>query len=156
MGRDGTPVPSANGAPTTDISLLPVRRSLSIHTQKGEVDRGNEQEKSDKVVPVQLFALKKDGDKHGENRKRYHLLNDLELQQAERPAIVGKADAVGRNHKHILKQCDSPREENHNNQRPVRTHTHLLQLKVSVPSKGHHDVAHQQQCQCGYTSPVQS
>ena len=80
----------------------------SVNLEEGEVDRGNEEEEGDEVVPMQLFALEKEGDEDGENGKRYNLLQHLELHETERPSVARIADAVGWYHEEVLKQGNAP------------------------------------------------
>ena len=116
----------------------------SVNLKEREVDCGDEQEESHKVVPVQLLVLEKDSDKDGEDGECDDLLNDLELHERERSSVLDIADAVGRHHKHILKQGDAPREEDDPDQWPVSADALGLQFEVSIPCERHDDVAHDQ------------
>lgn len=106
------------------------------------------------MVPVQVFVLEEHRHEDGEHRERYDLLYHLELDEREWASILGKPDAVGWHHEQVLEKGDAPREEDDHNEWPMGANSHLLQFQVAVPSKRHHGVAEQQQCQCDNYSPV--
>ena len=89
------------------------------------------------MVPMKGLALEHEGHDDGEHHQRHHLLNDLELDEVERPAIVNNAKAVGRHLAHILKQGDAPRKKDDRYQGPILANARLLQLEMPVPGKGH-------------------
>ena len=84
------------------------------------------------------FEDKKDDD--GENRQGDDLLDDLELDEVERPAVLGIADAVGGDGEAILEECDSPREQDDQDERPARRYLHFTQFQMPVPCECHEDV----------------
>ena len=60
------------------------------------------------MVPMELFVLEDKVGDDGEYNQRDALLNDLELDKVERPAIIDKADAVGRHLTAVLKKGYHP------------------------------------------------
>lgn len=60
------------------------------------------------MVPMELFVLEDKVGDDGEYNQRDALLNDLELDKVERPAIIDKADAVGRNLAAVLEEGNHP------------------------------------------------
>lgn len=60
------------------------------------------------MVPMELFVLEDKVGDDGEYYQRDALLNDLELDKVERPAIIDKADAVGRNLAAVLEEGNHP------------------------------------------------
>jgi len=48
------------------------------------------------MVPVQLLVLEEEVGNYGKHYQRDALLNNLELNQIERTAVVDKTDTVGR------------------------------------------------------------
>lgn len=147
-------VPSSQVVIWNHPKLLLLTASVSVHLKEREIHSGDKQEESHKVIPVQMFVFEKDGHKDGEDCERDHLLDDLELHEAEWPTILRIPDSVGWHHKQILKQGNTPREQDDNNQWPVCTDALALQFEVSIPCEGHDNVAHNEQRQCGNSGPV--
>ena len=87
-----------------------------------------------------------------EHRKRNRFLDNLQLHQAEGPAVDAAADAVCRDHKAVFKEGEPPRSENHKNQRPVGADVHFLEFKVAVPSERHENVGTAEKKNCKNTS----
>ena len=63
--------------------------------QEGEEDGEDEAGKSDEVVPVDGLPFEDEEDDNREDREGNDLLDDLELDEIERTAVLGVADAVG-------------------------------------------------------------
>lgn len=78
------------------------------------------------MVPRKVFALKKEGDDDGEHDERDDFLNHLELDEAERTAVVEQSHAVSGHLAHIFEERNTPREENDHDERPVGADTVLL------------------------------
>ena len=97
------------------------------------------------MVPMQVVALKHNVRDDGENGQRNTFLNDFQLHERERTAVVDEADAVGWHLAAILEKGDGPRETDDGNQRPVVADARLLQTKVAVPREGHKNVAENEQ-----------
>lgn len=77
----------------------------------------------------------------GEDRQRDTFLNNFQLNQIERSAVTGKADAVGRNLTAVFEESDAPRESDNTNQGPVAGRASLLQFQMPIPGKCHEDIA---------------
>ena len=109
--------------------------------QEREEDCADDQHEGHDVVPLECFSAEH-GDSHGgEHRDGNGLLDDLQLHEAEGPAVDAAPDVVGGNHEEVFDEGDTPAGENHEDQRPVGADVHLLQLEVAVPGKGHEEVA---------------
>ena len=67
------------------------------------------------MVPVQMGALKHDVGNDAEDSQRDTLLNDLQLYQVKRPAILDESHAIGRNLTAVLEEGNEPREGNNAN-----------------------------------------
>jgi len=90
---------------------------------------------------VQLLALEEDVCYDAKYYQGDDFLNDLELHQVERTAIIDEADSIGGYKEAVLYACNHPREAYDGNQRPVGRNAGLVEFKVSVPCKRHKDVA---------------
>ena len=97
------------------------------------------------MVPMQVVALKHNVCDDGENGQRNTFLNDFQLNEGERTAVVDEAETVGWHLAAIFEKGDGPRETDDGNQRPVVADTRLLQTKVTVPREGHKNVAENEQ-----------
>ena len=87
-----------------------------------------------------------------EHCKRNRFLDNLQLHQAEGPAVDAATDVVGGNHETVLQECNAPRGKNHENQRPVGADVHFFELEVAVPSECHKDVGTAEKKNCKNTS----
>ena len=75
---------------------------------KDKIDGSDKTEGCRRMVPMELFVLEDKVGDDGEYYQRDALLNDLELDKVERPAIIDKADAVGRNLAAVLEEGNHP------------------------------------------------
>ena len=100
------------------------------------------------MVPMELLPLEDDVGDDAEDNKRDDFLDDLQLHQRERSAIVDEADTVCWYEEAILNAGDAPREKYHGVKRPVGGDTGLIELQMSVPGKCHKDIAANQQQNC--------
>ena len=112
---------------------------------KDEIDGANDEQEGQNVVPMQVVALKHNVRDDGENGQRNTFLNDFQLHERERAAVVDEAETVGGHLAAIFEKGDGPREADDGNQRPVVADARLLQTKVAVPRKGHKNVAENEQ-----------
>ena len=119
------------------------KRPILFH--KNEIDGANDEQEGQNVVPMQVVALKHNVRDDGENGQRNTFLNDFQLHERERTAVVDEAETVGRHLAAILEKGDGPREADDGNQRPVVADARLLQTKVAVPREGHKNVAENEQ-----------
>lgn len=78
------------------------------------------------MVPRKVFSLKEDGDDDGEDDERYDFLNHLELDEAERTAVIEQTHAIGGHLTHVFEERNAPRKENDDDKRPVGANTVLL------------------------------
>lgn len=97
------------------------------------------------MIPMQLFPLKHHASNYGEHRQGDNLLNHFQLDEGERTSIAYKTNLVGRYLQRVFEESDCPREGNDANQRPVVGDVHLLQFEMSIPCKGHKDIAADEQ-----------
>ena len=96
---------------------------------KREEGRGDQEASGDGVIPAQVRTEIVSGE-DAEDRERDDLLNHLELHGSE----AAVADAVGGHLKAILKEGDTPADQN---DLPKRL---LAVFQVTVPGEGHEDV----------------
>ena len=92
------------------IFNLPNNSSL-LH--KHEIDRADDQEEGEDVIPMQILALKEDIGDDGKYTETDALLDDLELNEIERTTIADETQSVGWHLTAILEEGDEPRKENH-------------------------------------------
>ena len=78
--------------------------------QEGEEDCEDEAGESDEVVPVDGLSLEDEEDDNGEDREGDDFLDDLELDEIERAAVLGVADAVGGDGQAVLEESYAPRK----------------------------------------------
>ena len=89
----------------SSIFNLPNNSSL-LH--KHEIDRADNQEEGEDVIPMQILTLKEDVGDDGEDTETDALLYDLELNEIERTAIAIESHTVGRHLTAILKERYAP------------------------------------------------
>lgn len=70
-------------------------RQLPILLHKDEIDGANDEQEGQNMVPMQVVALKHNVRDDGENGQRNTFLNDFQLHERERTAVVDEAEAVG-------------------------------------------------------------
>ena len=113
---------------------------LGTLLQKSEENGQNQQAESHKVIPVEGLSLEQEVGDDGKYRQRNDFLNDLELDERERTAVLREAHPVGGHHKRVFEEGDSPGKEDDADERPVVRNLHLLQFQVAVPGQRHEDV----------------
>ncbi len=92
------------------------------------------------MVPMETFPFEHNHGNNGKYCKRDYFLNDLQLEEGERPAITNEADTIAWHLKAIFKESQAPREKDYADKRPTVGDVHLLKLQVAVPSESHEDV----------------
>ena len=93
------------------------------------------------MVPLQRLPTEEDHREEREDRNRHHLLDYLELHQAEGTAVADVAVAIGRDLEGVLEESQAPAQQDHQIEWcVVGDDPHLLQLDVPVPREGHKDV----------------
>ena len=92
------------------------------------------------MVPLDRLPLEKEGDDDRKDGQGNDLLDDLELHQVERTAVPLEADAVRRDGEAVLEESNPPREQDDENEGPVRGNLHFLELEMTVPRERHEDV----------------
>lgn len=93
------------------------------------------------MVPFERLALERDRAEADEDDQRNYLLDHLELDQAERAAVLAEADPVGGHLKTVFEKGQEPAEEDHADQGQVLEPAELLfHLQMPVPGAGHEDV----------------
>ena len=69
------------------------------------------------------------------------LLNNLELHECKRPAVVDKSETIGRYLHAVLEKGNAPREEDDEDERGrMGKDIHILQLEVTIPCQSHEDI----------------
>ena len=107
---------------------------------KHEHNSQNDEQETNRVVPLKMLALKHEGDNDRKDYQRDNLLNDLQLEEREGSSVYVRPDTIGRHQEAVFKECYSPRGNDDKEKRPFGCDVHLLKFKVSVPSKRHEDV----------------
>ena len=108
--------------------------------QEGEEDGEDEAGESDEVVPVDGLSLEDEEDDDREDRQGDDLLDDLQLDEVERSAVLGVTDAVGGDRQAVLEESYAPREQDDQDERPARRYLHFTQFQMPVPCECHEDV----------------
>ena len=90
---------------------------------------------------MQMGALEHDVGNDTEHGQRDALLNDLQLDEVERSAILDKAQAVGWYLTTVFEESNHPRKGDDAYEWPVVADTVLLEFQMPIPSKRHEDVA---------------
>ena len=108
--------------------------------QKNEENGHDEAEKCCEMVPLERLSLKHDSYHYGEDGKGDHFLNYLQLHEVERSTVFYIANPVCGYLCAVLKECDSPREEDNSDKWPAGRDLHLLKFQMSVPCERHEDV----------------
>lgn len=103
------------------------------------------------MVDGEGLILEEDQHEDGEDGQREELLDDLELPEVERTAVVNEANTVGRHHETVLDQRDTPAEENHHRERQFAEPGCTLQFQMTVPRECHEHIRTYQQQKCIYT-----
>lgn len=93
---------------------------------KHEVHRSYKAREGRYVVPSEPRALKEHIGDDSKYDEADDLLDDLQLNEREGPAIVLEAYAVGRYLAAVFQKGDSPAEDDDTDQGPVATHPRLL------------------------------
>ncbi len=107
--------------------------------------KDDENERND-VVPSEGFGLEDSDDDGCEHGERNGFLNDFQLDEVERAAVDGRADAVGRNHERILEQGNAPRQEDDQKERPVLCRgMEFDELELAIPCESHKDIGNDEQ-----------
>ncbi len=112
---------------------------------KYQINRHDEENESQQMVPFQTLALKHEMGDDGEDNQTYALLDDFELHQTEGTAVAVEAYAVGRHLAAVFEEGDSPREGYDTDERPVARNASALKFQVAIPSQCHEDVAQNQE-----------
>ena len=71
------------------------------------------------MVPVERLSLEKNIGYDGKDHQTDALLNDFQLHQRERSAVVLKTNTIGWHLAAILEKGYSPRESDYSKQRPM-------------------------------------
>lgn len=65
------------------------------------------------MIPLKSFATQEEGSDDGEDSEGDNLLKHFELHKVHRTTVADITDTIGGNHKTILEEGDTPREEDH-------------------------------------------
>ena len=112
--------------------------------QKYEENCQDQADKGRQMVPLDGLPLEHEHHYDGEDSERDNFLYHLELQQVERSAVACVADAVGRHGEAVFKECNTPREEDDQNEWPPGGDLHFAEFQMPVPGEGHKDVGQNQ------------
>src|ERR1700743_209587 len=102
---------------------------------KDKIDRAYQQEKGGDVIPPKGKILEEDERKGSKDHQGDHFLDDLELQEIEGTALPLEADAIGRHLETILKEGNTPAQENDGEH--GRMPCAVLPEKTQMPVPGH-------------------
>ena len=103
------------------------------------------------MVDGEGLVLEEEQHEDGEDSQRKELLDDLELPEVERTAVLNETDAVGRHHEAVLDQRDAPAEKNDHRQRELAEPSRTLQFQMTVPRERHKYIRTNQKQKCIYT-----
>ena len=92
------------------------------------------------MVPLDGLPLEKEGDNDREDGQGDDFLDHFELHQVEGTAVPLEADAVRRDGEAILEKGDAPREQDDEDEGPVRGNLHFLEFEMAIPRERHEDV----------------
>ena len=97
------------------------------------------------MVPVERFALERHRAEADKDHECDHFLDHLQLDQAERSAVVPETDPVGGDLEAIFEKGEEPAEQHDVYQRQMIEPAELLpHLQMPVPGTGHEDIGHDQ------------
>lgn len=97
------------------------------------------------MVPLERLAFESYRTESYESDQRDHLLDNLQLDQAERSSIIAETDPVGWNLEAIFEKRQEPAEEDYTDQGQMLEPTELLfELKVPIPGTRHEYVGNDQ------------
>ena len=105
--------------------------------QEDEENGKDKADKSSNMIPLKRLPLEQKHNNNRKNRQRNHLLNHLQLHKIERTPVANETNPVRRHSETILKESNTPREQNNQNKRPSAGNLHLTQLQMAVPRKSH-------------------
>ena len=98
------------------------------------------------MVPLYGLPLEDHDRKDGEDGDGEHLLNDFQLHQRKRAAVLNEANAVAVHLADIFRQSQQPRREDDDEQRGViRDGANGLQFQMAIPGQRHEDVRQNKQ-----------
>ncbi len=98
------------------------------------------------MVHAECLAAEHQQREHREDRQRHHLLNDLELDERERPAVARESEPVGRHLKAVFEKRDAPTDEDQGDQGQMSAAAvGRGEFEVAVPCDGHEYVCDHQQ-----------
>ena len=100
------------------------------------------------MVPLKGFVVENGCCDDRKYRQGDGFLDDLELHEGERPSVNAAAYGICGNHEEVFDEGNTPRRENHQNQRPVGADVHFFEFEVAVPGGGHKDVTDNQENDC--------
>lgn len=92
------------------------------------------------MIEAQRLALEEENREDGEDSERDDLLNDFELDEAERAPIANIANAVGRDLAAIFEKRHAPTDEDDGEERQVGAPLCGPQPKVAIPCYGHETI----------------
>ena len=97
------------------------------------------------MVPFKWLAFESDRTEADKDNQRNHLLDHLQLDQAERAAVIPESHPVCRNLETILEKGQKPTEQDNTDQRQMLEPTELLpHLQMPVPGTRHKDIGYDQ------------
>ncbi len=100
------------------------------------------------MIPLQWLPFEQDSYQYREDCQRNSLLDNLQLHNVERTAVLIEPDPVGRHLGAIFEECQSPRKQNDEKYRPARGNLHFLQLEMPIPGESHKNIGYNQQSDC--------
>ena len=100
------------------------------------------------MIPVNRLTTEHESDYYSKNCKGDNFLNYFELHKVERAAVAGETDSVGRNGEAVFEEGDTPRKQDHQNERPAGGNLHFIQFQMPLPGECHKDVGEHQHQNC--------
>ena len=99
--------------------LVAVSQQHTELLHEHQIDGTDDEEEGQNVVPMQVRALEHDVGNDTEHGQRNALLDDLQLNQVERSAILYEAEPISWNLTAVFKKCYHPRKGDDSDEGPV-------------------------------------
>lgn len=101
-----------------------------------EIHRKHQEAEADEVVVGKTLRLEEQHGEQREDNQRDSLLNDLQLPEVERTAVLLEPDAVGGYLEAVFKECNAPTDEDNQGQCQLPR----IETQMTVPSNGHENI----------------
>lgn len=105
-----------------------------------EIHRKHQEAETDEVVVGKTLCLKEQNGEQREYDQRDSFLNDLQLPEVERTAVLLEPDAVGGYLEAVFKECNAPTDEDNQGQCQLP----CIETQMTIPCTGHEDIGDEQ------------